>query len=59
MKRAIGVVLLIFAAIPVAFMMYAWLDVHGMKPTETFVVLEWFALSLQVASFFVGSVLLF
>jgi hypothetical protein len=59
MKRVIGVLLLIIASIPVAFCMYAWLDIHGLKPTESFVIFEWFALSLQVGSFFLGSALLF
>jgi hypothetical protein len=59
MKRVFGVLLLLIACIPVAFMMYAWLDINGIKVTESFVVFQWFALSLQVGSFFLGSVLLF
>ena len=58
MKSAFGVLLLIIASIPVAFFMYAWLDINGIKFTLPFVTLEWFFLMVQVGSFFLGSALL-
>ena len=57
MKRTFGVLLLIVASVPVAFFMYAWLDIYGIKITASFVALEWFFLGVQVGSFFLGSIL--
>jgi hypothetical protein len=58
-KTTLGVLLLIFASLPVAFFMYAWLEINGINLTVPLVTLEWFFLMAQVGSFFLGSFLLF
>jgi hypothetical protein len=58
MKRTFGVLLLLFASIPVAFFMYAWLDINGIEITVSLVSIEWFFLMAQVGSFFLGCTLL-
>jgi len=57
MKRACSLLLLVIACIPVAFFMRAWLDINGLKPTESFAVFQSFLLCIQVGSFFLGSIL--
>ena len=59
MKRACSLVLLVIACIPVAFFMRAWLDIDGLKPTESFATLQSLFLCVQMGSFFIGSILQF
>ncbi len=58
-RQTLGVILLMIAAFPLAFLMCVWLDIKGLKVTEAFLALETVALFIQGASFFVGSALLF
>lgn len=57
MKRIAASVLLLIAAIPIAFFLRAWLTIHGLDPTEAFAHLQLICLAVQLCAFFLGCIL--